>query len=81
MDENDTKGADLVTTGTPPAPQVINGVKEFPTSYIPLKAVLHHPKKTLISMEIEHIEVIHIACFLGLTIFLFIGMWKRQNLR
>jgi len=81
MDEHDSTGTALITTGTPPAPQVINGVKEFPTSYIPLKAVLHYPKKTLVSMEIEHIEGIHIACFLSITIFLFIGMWKRANLR
>lgn len=65
----------------PPEPQIINGVKVYPTSYIPVKAVLHFPKKTLIAMELEHIEGIHIAFFLGLTVFLFIGMWKRPDLR
>jgi hypothetical protein len=65
----------------PPGPQIINGVKVYPTSYIPVKAVLHFPKKSLIAMELEHIEGIHIAFFLGLTVFLFVGMWKRPNLR
>lgn len=65
----------------PPEPQIINGVKVYPTSYIPIKAVLHYPKKLLVSMELEHIEGIHIAFFLGITVFLFIGMWKRPDLR
>jgi hypothetical protein len=65
----------------PLEPQIINGVKVYPPSYIPTKAVLHLPKKLLVSMEIEHIEGIHIACFLGITVFLFIGMWKRPDLR
>lgn len=65
----------------PRVPQIENGVKVYPTSYIPVKAVLHHPKKTLVAMDLIHIEGIHIAFFLGLTIFLFIGMWKRPDLR
>ncbi|MDD4976053.1 MAG: hypothetical protein PHY93_16985 [Bacteriovorax sp.] len=65
----------------PPAPQIVNGVKVYPPSYIPVKAVLHLPKKSLLAMEIEHIEGIHIAFFIGCTIFLFIGMWKRPGFR
>ncbi len=65
----------------PLEPQIINGVKVYPTSYIPVKAVLHYPKKSLVSMEIEHIETIHIIFFVCCTIFLFIGMWKRAGLR
>ncbi|MDO9182685.1 MAG: hypothetical protein Q7U04_09765 [Bacteriovorax sp.] len=68
-------------TPAPLEPQVLNGVKIYPTSYIPVKAVLHYPKKALVQMEIEHIEGIHIAFFIGVTIFLFIGMWKRPDLR
>ncbi|MBC7540737.1 MAG: hypothetical protein H7281_18095 [Bacteriovorax sp.] len=78
--EGDHHGAVEAPTA-PPGPQIINGVKVYPTSYIPVKAVLHFPKKSLIAMELEHIEGIHIAFFLGLTVFLFIGMWKRPNLR
>ncbi len=64
-----------------PEPQIINGVKVFPTSYIPAKAVLHLPKKMLVEMQDWHIEGIHIVIFFALTIGLFIGMWKRPNLR
>jgi hypothetical protein len=66
---------------TPPEPQIINGVKVYPPSYIPQKAVLQMPKKSLIAMKIEHIEGIHIIIFFALTVFLFIGMWKRPDLR
>jgi hypothetical protein len=64
-----------------PAPELINGVKIYPTSYIHSSSVLHTPKKMLTFMELEHIEVIHVICFISITIFLFIGMWKRANLR
>lgn len=69
------------TTIATPEPQILNGVKVYPTSFIPAKAVLHLPKKSLIAMELEHIEGIHIAFFIGLTLFLFIGLWKRPDLR
>lgn len=62
-------------------PQIVNGVKIYPTSYIPVKSKLDTPKKSLIEMKLMHIEGIHIAMFFGITIFLFISMWKRPNLR
>lgn len=64
-----------------PAPQMINGVKVFPTSYIPAKAELHTPKKMMAELQDWHIEGIHIVIFFILIIVLFIGMWKRPNLR
>ena len=64
-----------------PEPQIINGIKVFPTAYIPAKAQLHPPKKMLAEMQEWHIEGIHIVIFFVLTIGLFIGMWKRPNLR
>jgi hypothetical protein len=67
--------------GDQKAPQIVNGVKVYPPSFIPTKAVLHTPKKALVTMDILHIEVIHIVVFFVITIFLFIGMWKRPNLR
>lgn len=70
-----------VAPEVPPGPEVINGVKVYPPSFLPPKAVLHTPKKDLISMDLIHIEGIHIAVFLALTVFLFIGMWKRPNRR
>lgn len=65
----------------PVEPQILNGVKVYPTSYIPVKAVLHLPKKPEAAMDLIHIEAVHIAVFIFLTVFLFIGMWKRPNLR
>lgn len=64
-----------------PEPQMVNGVKVFPTSYIPAKAVLHTPKKMLVEMQEWHIEGIHIAIFFAITIGLFLGVWKRPNFR
>lgn len=61
--------------------QIINTVKVNPPSFIPVKAVLILPKKTLIEMDIIHIEGIHIAFFILFTLFLFIEIWKRPNLR
>ncbi|MGZ3788754.1 MAG: hypothetical protein ACXVLQ_09540 [Bacteriovorax sp.] len=73
--------AEAVPTQTAPAPEMVNGVKVFPTSYIPAKAELHTPKKALVEMEHWHIEGIHIVIFFLVTFCLFIGMWKRPNLR
>lgn len=69
------------TIKLPAGPEMIEGVKVYPPSFIPTKAVLHQPKKMLVSMDILHIEGIHIAFFICCTIFLFIGMWKRAGLR
>ena len=62
-------------------PEMLNGVKVYPTSYLPVKATLNGPKKTLVSMDLIHIEGIHIGFFILCTIFLFYGMRKRPNLR
>lgn len=64
-----------------PEPQVINGVKVYPTSYIPAKAELHFPKPMLVEMKEWHIEAVHIAVFFLVLIFLFISPWKRPNKR
>lgn len=64
-----------------PEPQIINGVKVYPTSYIPAKAELHYPKKMLAEMSLWHIEAVHIVVFFLVLFFLFIGPWKRPNQR
>ena len=64
-----------------PEPQIINGVKIYPTSYIPVKAHLQTPRIKMTEMQEWHIEAIHVVIFFALTIVLFIGMWKRPNLR
>lgn len=62
-------------------PEMLNGVKVYPPSFVPAKAALHTPKKALIYMDLIHIEGMHIGFFILCTIFLFYGMWKRPNLR
>lgn len=64
-----------------PEPQMLNGVKVYPTSYIPAKAQLHYPKPMLIEMKDWHIEVVHIVVFFLVLFILFIGAWKRPNHR
>jgi hypothetical protein len=64
-----------------PEPQIINGVKVYPTSYIPARAELHYPKKMLIEMQEWHIEAVHILVFFIILFALFIGPWKRPNHR
>jgi hypothetical protein len=94
--DNNTKSADKienphqvqgtsheVVTYNPkmPEPQMINGVKVYPTSFIPAKAELHYPKKMLAELHVLHIEGVHVVIFFLLTFAMFIGMWKRPNLR
>ncbi len=86
MDEQSTSHAapeatPAVAPTAVPEAQMLNGVKVYPTSYIPVKAELHAPRPKLVEMEIHHIEAVHIAIFFLLTFILFIGMWKRPNLR
>lgn len=70
---------------TPPAPVVpevlANGVKVYPTSFIPLKAPIEPSRLPTAQMSNLQIEVIHVIIFVLLTVGLFIGMWKRPNLR
>lgn len=65
----------------PAAPEVLNGVKIYPTSFVTTKSALHLPKPKSAEMQEWHIEGIHIVCFFAITFFLFIGMWKRNGLR
>ncbi|RPJ79109.1 MAG: hypothetical protein EHM20_02265 [Alphaproteobacteria bacterium] len=83
MDDQNTSHAapTAVVEATPVAPQMINGIKVYPTSYLPAKSVLETPRKALVEMHILHIEGIHIVMFFVITFVLFIGMWKRPNLR
>lgn len=75
------KSADAPVAPTVREPEMLNGVKVYTTSFLPVKASLHAPKKALISMDILHIEGVHIGFFILCTIFLFYGMWKRPNQR
>lgn len=50
-------------------------------SFIPEKASLEYPRKPSMALSLEHIEGVHIAIFIGLLAFIFIGVWKRPNHR
>ena len=86
MDNNTTKPAVITetaavtTTPAAPAPQV-EGVKIHPTSFLAAKTEIVPPKKMLAELQEWHIETVHIIIFFVLIICLFIGMWKRPNLR
>ncbi len=78
--------ADHSTNAAPVAPmapqaEIVNGIKVFPTSYIPARAELHFPKKMMAELQEWHIEGIHIVIFLLITLGLFITKWKRPDLR
>lgn len=64
-----------------PTPEIINGVKIYPTSYMPVRSELHAPKKMLAELQEWHIEAVHIVIFFAITIILFISKWKRPGLR
>lgn len=66
-----------------PGEPVINaqGIKVYPTSFIPLKGQMEPSRIPTAKMSGLEIEIWHVVIFLGLTVFLFIGMWKRPNLR
>lgn len=64
-----------------PAPEMINGIKVYPTSYIPARAELHAPKKMMAELQEWHIEAVHIFIFFTIMIVLFISKWKRPGLR
>lgn len=64
-----------------PEPQIINGVKVYPTSYVPARAELHLPKPMMAEMKEWHIEAVHVVVFFLVLFFLFIGPWKRPDQR
>jgi hypothetical protein len=66
-----------VSEGTQAAP----AVKVYPTSFLPSKAHLESTRIPTLKMSGLGIEVSHVIIFIGLTIFLFIGIWKRPNHR
>lgn len=66
----------------PPQPVVnADGIKIYPTSFIPVKAPMEPSRVPTAKMTGLEIEVIHVIIFLLLTVGLFISMWKRPNVR
>ncbi|MBC7712658.1 MAG: hypothetical protein H7177_04940 [Rhizobacter sp.] len=58
-----------------------DGVKIYPTSFIPSKAHMDHSRIPTEKMEGLTIEVIHVIIFFVLTIGLFYSMWKKPDVR
>lgn len=66
----------------PPAPVVnADGVKIYPTSFLPVKSHMEPSRVPTAQLSNIQIEVIHVLVFFALTIFLFISMWKKPNVR
>jgi hypothetical protein len=73
---------------TPAAPEVApqpvinaDGIKIYPTSFVPVKAHMEPSRIPTAQLSNLQIEVIHVGVFLALTVFLFISMWKKPNVR
>ena len=72
----------------PPAPElpkapVVNadGIKIYPTSFIPSKAHMDNSRIPTEKLDGLSIEVIHVILFFILTIGLFYSVWKKPNVR
>jgi hypothetical protein len=57
------------------------GLKVYPTSFLPAKSHMEPSRIPTAKLSGLGIEVTHVVIFLVLTVFLFIGMWKRPNHR
>ncbi len=66
----------------PPQPEVnADGIKIYPTSFIPVKGQMEPSRVPTAKMSGLEIEVIHVIVFFILTIGLFYSMWKKPNER
>lgn len=57
------------------------GIKIYPTSFLTTKSKMEPSRVPTEQLSNIQIEVIHIIIFLALTVFLFISMWKKPNVR
>lgn len=59
----------------------INGVKIYPTSFIPEKGRMEDSRIPTTEMSGFQIEAIHVVIFILLTYALFSGAWKKAGKR
>lgn len=78
MDNNTTPVAPEQVAQQEAAPAA---VKVYPTSFISVKGPMEPSRVPKAQLSGFQIEVIHVAIFFILTIFLFISMWKKPNVR
>ena len=66
----------------PPEPTInADGVKIYPTSFLPVKSKMDPSRIPQEKMSGLTIEVLHVIIFFALTIGLFYSMWKKPNVR
>nr|BDT28813.1 hypothetical protein BHI3_22790 [Bacteriovorax sp. HI3] len=77
-----SEAAKVESLPQPPEPEVnADGIKIYPTSFIPAKAHMEPSRVPTAKMTGLQIEVLHVVIFFVLTIGLFISMWKKPNER
>lgn len=57
------------------------GLKVYPTSFLPAKSHIEPSRIPTAKMSGLTIEVSHVLIFVLLTVFLFLGMWKKSGHR
>ena len=58
-----------------------DGIKVYPTSFLPSKSHMDVSRIPTAKLSGFDIEVSHVVIFVLLTVFLFIGMWKKAGHR
>jgi hypothetical protein len=72
----------VVVDETPKGPEMTaDGLKLYPTSFLPQKSHMEPSRIPTAKMSGFEIEVAHVVIFFILTIGLFYSMWKRPNKR
>ena len=69
------KAAAPAASTTTAHPAQASGPKEFPTSFVPQKAVLTLPRSPEAELKHWHIEGIHIVIFVLLLVVLYLKTW------
>ncbi|MBY0413972.1 MAG: hypothetical protein K2Q18_07395 [Bdellovibrionales bacterium] len=80
--EHNEHGTQAVVVEEPKAPEMTAaGLRIYPTSFTPAKAHIETSRIPTAKLSGLEIEVAHVVIFVLLTVFLFIGMWKRAGQR
>jgi hypothetical protein len=56
-----------------------DGTKVYPTSFLPAKSHMEVSRIPTAKLTGFEIEVTHVVIFVLLTVFLFIGMWRKSS--
>jgi hypothetical protein len=75
--EEQKAAAPVAPTSAQPAPAA--GTKEFPTSFVPQKAVLVLPRGPEAELKHWHIEVVHVVFFVLLLVLLYLKTWNNTK--